>query len=323
MINFRRLTALLAIPRGDARHALVQTARWFKEHTTIDPSVDSFGNFTHIVEGEGAEDTLFTAHYDTVDNPTHIHEKDMVWFRSTKTLALDTESSKHRCLGADDGAGCEVLVRMIEMGIPGTYVWFANEEKGCRGSKGFLELHGAGSVLKFKRVISFDRAGTSSIITHQSWGRCCSELFAKELGAQLDLVPDDGGVYTDSATFMEVVPECTNISVGGNHSHNPSETLDVGYLGELVDKLATVNWSGLPTKRDPQEVEDMYDNWFAPDEGMLRQAIVTHPDLAMQYLIQDTDLAWDFLDEVSEREATGGHDRYDEYTGNFEEVDLW
>src|SRR5690606_19751001 len=110
-------------------------------------------------------------------------------------------------------------------------------------------------VADIKRCISFDRRGTSSVITHQGTGRCCSDEFADALSMALcnDVLlygPDDTGVFTDSANFVHLIPECTNISVGYDSEHGPRETQDMWHMIHLVRHLVTVDWSALPTVRD-------------------------------------------------------------------------
>jgi len=46
---------------------------------------------------------------------------------------------------------------------------------------------------------------------------------------------DDGGVYTDSAEFVDIIEECTNLSVGYFSEHTTSEKQDIDFL-ELLDK---------------------------------------------------------------------------------------
>ena len=45
---------------------------------------------------------------------------------------------------------------------------------------------------------------------------------------------DEGGVYTDSAEFTDIIPECTNISVGYYKEHTVNETQDIQYNFQLA-----------------------------------------------------------------------------------------
>jgi hypothetical protein len=146
---------------------------------------------------------------------------------------------------------------MIEKNVPGLYCFFIGEEVGCIGS-GFASTNP--EFKKYKRMISFDRRGTTSVITFQSSKRCCSETFAKSLSKDLNnyglkMSPDDTGVYTDSAEFTDVIPECTNISVGYYKEHTHDEHQDIKHLTTLCNAVVRVDWESLPTERDNKKVE--------------------------------------------------------------------
>jgi hypothetical protein len=51
-----------------------------------------------------------------------------------------------------------------------------------------------------------------------------------------------------SASFIDDIPECTNISVGYNFEH--TETQNITYLDRLAKASVNVDWSSLPTARD-------------------------------------------------------------------------
>src|SRR5690606_9250117 len=97
-----------------------------------------------------------------------------------------------------------------------------------------------------------------SVITEQMFGRCCSDEFAKAISNSLNscnlgfkFSPDPTGIYTDSAKFMSLVPECTNISVGYYSEHTNSEKQDLDFLKRLCKGVCLVDWENLPIKRDP------------------------------------------------------------------------
>ena len=130
------------------------------------------------------------------ENVTHIIEGNLI------------KTDGKTILGADDKAGMTILLWMIKHNVPGLYCFFIGEEVGCIGSKAASKDP---QFLKYDRMISFDRRGTTSVITHQSSKRCCSDKFAIELANQLnqsglELAPDDTGVYTDSAEFDHRLP---------------------------------------------------------------------------------------------------------------------
>jgi hypothetical protein len=57
------------------------------------------------------------------------------------------------------------------------------------------------------------------------------------------------GSYTDSYSFFNHIPECTNISVGYFNAHQDNEYLDYRFLEQLLSALLQINFNVLPTKR--------------------------------------------------------------------------
>lgn len=207
---------------------------------------DLYGNYFLKV---GESRTVFTSHFDTVSRAyspvVHVFEGNMVKTDGSTTL------------GADDKAGVTIMLWMIKNNIPGVYYFFMGEEVGCLGS-GKAAARAEDFSGKYDRMISFDRRGTDSVITHQSYSRCCSDRFAKSLATQLNsaqgafkYAPDDTGIYTDSAEFTGIIPECTNISVGYYKEHSHSESQDIEHLQRLANACLKVDWESLPTERTP------------------------------------------------------------------------
>ena len=212
---------------------------------------DKHGNYFYKI---GDSRTIFTSHLDTVSKE---------YVNVVKKVEGDIISTDGKTtLGADDKAGMTVMLWMIENKIPGLYYFFIGEEVGCIGS-GLVAKH-EDIKGKYDRVVSFDRRGTDSIITFQSSGRCCSDKFADALCQQLNKTgmtykKDTGGVYTDSAEFMDIVSECTNISVGYYREHTTSEHQDIKHLEKLAISCTKVDWESLPVERDPSKTE--YKSW--------------------------------------------------------------
>jgi hypothetical protein len=105
-----------------------------------------------------------------------------------------------------------------------------------------------------KRCVSFDRRDVCSVITSQLGRTCCSDQFGTALAKQynshgLNLSLDPGGIYTDSASFIDQIPECTNISVGYYSEHTGKERQNINYLERLAKASVKVNWDSLPTTR--------------------------------------------------------------------------
>ena len=235
------------------------TERFLKTYLPNGAKKDKYGNYFYII-GENPT-AMFTCHLDTVGtkriNVNHIFENNRI--------RTDGKS----ILGADDKAGMVVLLYMIEKMIPGLYYFFIGEEVGCVGS-GKLSLDWFDFEFNYiDKVISFDRRGKNSIITHQWLGRGCSDIFASELanrlnssGNGLNLELDDSGVFTDSAQFMDIIPECTNISVGYDYEHTTLEYQDIDFLRRLCKSVCAIDWETLPIERnsfDEEENDDDFD----------------------------------------------------------------
>lgn len=239
----------------DKLYYLLQKVRYFgtEESTFLELGFtkeqayyNELGEFRFGYVKVGESRTMFTSHLDTVENK-----------RSglTKRIFLDTRKNhlfaNNQVLGADDGAGVALLCHMIEQQVEGHYFFFAGEECGGIGSN-YLALNFdiLLPTLELSRAIAFDRKGTSDVVASQFCGQCCSKDFAlalcKQLGAKFKPA---AGSFTDTANLVEVIPECTNVSVGYYKEHSKQEYLDVSYLQELAKKVLTIDWEGLPTVR--------------------------------------------------------------------------
>jgi hypothetical protein len=156
---------------------------------------------------------------------------------------------------------------MLHAHVPGYYIFTQGEERGGIGAK-YLADHSPELLACFDRAIAFDRRGIDSVITHQGWGRCCSDEFAATLSGELCAdgvlmyLGDDTGVYTDTAEFTDIIPECTNISVGYDNEHSDRETLDIFHFTALAAAAIKIKWDALPVERDPTYIEPvMQGNW--------------------------------------------------------------
>ena len=221
------------------------------EYLSMDPArvwFDAADNLHVDARKTSTNRTLFVAHVDTVHRelgPNTIRKTKTKWYAEGAPL------------GADDGAGCAMLMHLIHSGVPAYYIFTQGEECGGIGAK-FLADNYPKLLSEFDRAIAFDRRGIDSVITHQGYGRCCSDMFAQMLADQLNAtsehmmyMPDNTGVYTDTAEFIDVIPECTNISVGYEHEHSQKEELDIFHFKYLSDAVVHVRWDELPTSRNP------------------------------------------------------------------------
>jgi len=210
--------------------------------------------------------TLFVAHVDTVHRTQGVNNIEK---SATRWRAAD----KGQCLGADDGAGVALLMHMIHHDVPGYYIFTQGEECGGIGAKYLADKHDK-LLAQFSRAIAFDRKDVCDVITYQGFSRCCSDAFADALASALnDTSPDqlmymscDGGVYTDTAEFTHVIPECTNISVGYDGAHGDKEYLDMVHCHHLSQAVIKIDWDGLPTTRDPSVEDSLYPCYTGHDD---------------------------------------------------------
>ena len=221
--------------------------------------IDGAGNLHIDNRTRPHHKTLFVAHVDTVhraDGANKIRKTKAMWYADGAPL------------GADDGAGVALLMHLIHANVAGYYIFTQGEEVGGVGAK-FLAKNNPELLKEFDRAIAFDRRGVDSVITHQGWGRCCSDEFADALSTALNdttdslmYLPDSTGVYTDTAEFVDDIPECTNISVGYYNEHGDRENLDIIHFAALAIAVAKLDWEALPTDRDPT-VPDYKDYGYA------------------------------------------------------------
>lgn len=175
-------------------------------------------------------------------------------------------------MGADDKSGVTVMLYMIAHNIPGLYYFFVGEERGGIGSGKLAAIFDTVPYLKsIKRCISFDRRSYHSVITEQLGRKCCSNEFGTALCKEFNksglvkLSLDPTGIYTDSASFIDDIPECTNISVGYMHEHTGDEYQNITFLENLCKASLSVNWESLPTVRKvgiDQEIVKKYRNFL-------------------------------------------------------------
>ena len=217
---------------------------------------DAFGN-RFIEVGEGST-TMFSCHTDTV------HQND-----SIQEVIVDPVKEHlftSGVLGADDGTGIWLMLKMIEHGVKGFYVFHREEEIGGNGSTYFAE-NNQDKLRTMLRCIAFDRKGYDSIITEQM-GVCCSDEFATQLAGKFNALyegflfrPDDTGLFTDSANYTHLIPECTNISVGYFNQHMPTEYQDTHFAARMLEAVLKLDWETLGVFKDVEEEYSYYNGY--------------------------------------------------------------
>jgi hypothetical protein len=271
---------------------------------------DDVGNLHVDYRLTTANRTLFTAHVDTVhhdDGPNKIRKTDSVWFADGSQL------------GADDGSGIALLMHMMTNEVRAYYLFTVGEECGGIGAK-HVAKNNAALLSQFDRAVAFDRRGTSDVITHQGYGRCASDDFAEALSDRLNAcgmlyMPCDSGVYTDTAEFTDVIPECTNISVGYAREHSTDEAQDILHYRALADAVISFSWDDLPVTRDPKAADPdelmsanawyyagKHDHKYDADDDYAWPTTSTydkHSDKEWARLIEDEDKMYEAIDALT------------------------
>ncbi|MFC6997725.1 zinc-binding metallopeptidase family protein [Rufibacter roseus] len=219
-----------------------------RQHLPEGIQQDEDGNY-FITVGESS--TLFTSHLDTCsfsrEKVNHVINGDIIATDGTTIL------------GGDNKAGVTILLYLISQGVPGTYYFFVGEEIGTVGSRAALRANRL-FFSQFKRAVAFDRRGEGSIITHQRGARCCSDQFAVALADEFGLhglgyEADPTGVFTDTAVFTDIIPECTNLSAGVWNEHRRGEYVNIKIVEQIAKAAAKVQWEDLPSARDPLRIQ--------------------------------------------------------------------
>lgn len=221
---------------------------------------DSVGNYYKIIGG-GKPTTMFTSHLDTADRKQSNTTLFSVMENGEEYIVTDGKT----ILGSDDKSGVTIMLYMMAHNIPGLYYFFIGEERGGIGSHALAKIYESVDYLKdINKCVSFDRRNYYSVITKQMGLSCCSDEFATAICNEynkngMDMSLDPTGVYTDSASFLDNIPECTNISIGYFNEHTGEEHQNMTFLKKLCETSIKVDWDSLPIKRKvvaDQEVVD-------------------------------------------------------------------
>lgn len=234
---------------------------------------DNFGNYYIIIKKSNGStsNTMFTCHLDTyyvygkygknnyVDEQqikiNHIEEDDFI------------KTDGETILGADDKAGMTIMLNMISENVPGLYYFFLGEEIGRLGSKyispKFNQFLKHFNIKNLNKCVSFDRKGYSFVTTTQTHKVGCSDEFADNLASKLNeygfwYKKDANGSRTDSHEFIDIIPECVNISVGYFNEHTTEEKQDIEFLELLSIVCTKIEWEKLIIKRKLKK-EDNFD----------------------------------------------------------------
>ena len=207
---------------------------------------------------------LWSSHIDTVHNPKGKVSQSVYCDSITNVLFIDEKTAD--CLGADCGSGVALMLSMIDDDVHGYYLFHRGEELGRIGSQAMAECH-SDFIESFTHAVAFDRRSTDSIITHQSGQRCCSEKFSSQLAELLsmDFKSDDTGSYTDTYSYIHLIDECTNISIGYDSEHTSRESQNINHLIALYESIKAVEWENISLVIDRDKTQDEYKSYLWAD----------------------------------------------------------
>lgn len=267
------LVAILRTRRAHGSTGDTNFRMWLLKHLEVSlkvkPKVSHEGCI--IVQTDPKSDTLFSCHVDTVHGPAECDGtlQDLAYDAAFGhiVLAKVEQGQTPGCLGADDGAGVYVCLKMIEAKVPGTYIFHTGEERGGIGSNA-LKAKESEFLDQFSRAIAFDRAvqreSSPEVIITQGGHPCASPAFGMMLASALNncgvvfsdpWVISHGGSFTDTKVYCGIIPECVNLGVFYAQQHSPREFLDVGGLEALVQAAIKIKWDSLKATRKPASPE--------------------------------------------------------------------
>ncbi len=266
------LVDILCWPRRHDSPAEQAFAEWLKNLPFVQKLERknlSLGSWAWEVPGAAKDKVAFSCHIDTVDDYGSCQDpkarKRLTFDPGMDIIGLDKSHKVGSCLGADDGTGVWLMLKMIQAKVPGTYVFHRGEECGGITAKGnakdFKEYFG-----KFKTIIAFDRANADDVIITQGGSVCASNGFGVALALALNEADAEkrfnykistNGVYTDTKDYRGVIGECINLSVGYASQHGTSEYQDWDHAKRMLHALIMIDWSGLAAKatREPYMAE--------------------------------------------------------------------
>lgn len=246
-MSFELYGAMLSYMRPDGSKAERKFIRRFLEPLGLER--DEFGNLYKRI---GTAPILWSCHTDTVHKRGG--KQNLQYGEQDGLFTSDAN-----CLGADCTTGVYLMHQMIKRGVEGLYIFHRAEEVGGQGSS-WIAKHNPGVLADIKFAIAFDRKGFTSVITHQFGDRCCSDDFANSLATQLGFgwKLDDAGTFTDTASYVDLVGECTNISVGYIGQHSARETQDWPFMLELLERLCSLDVTHLSAVRQPGETDPLF-----------------------------------------------------------------
>ncbi len=258
---------------------------------------DEFGNiFIEIPTRDGhLSRVLWSSHTDTVHRDGG---KQTVQYDPFTGICYKSDDNP---LGADDAAGVWVMLEMIRASVPGMYVFHRGEERGGLGSAFIADNTETDWCKDIVLAVALDRRGTTSVITHQTGSRGMHHDSAMAIqGALEGVMPgngwelDDTGVFTDTANYFELIPNCCNLSIGYEYEHTQHEMLDLSWLVRMRDAMVSVDWEHLAGSMSTSMLVASWDTYDTYDTHGAYDTYGVHEYRLVFDDIQD---AYDYINE--------------------------
>lgn len=249
--------------------------------------------------------TLWSSHTDTVHR-TQGFQNVVV---HNNILSLKDQKTSN-CLGADCTTGIFIMDQMIKAKVPGRYIFHRGEEIGGKGSS-YIADKTPELLTNIEHAVAFDRYGDNSVITHQ-FGRCCSDTFADEMVEQLPgFILDQEGIFTDTANYVDLIKECTNLSVGYDHHHTSREIQNLQTLEQMVDNMCNIDMDRIGSYRDYYDVDFPDFRWTPVFQNLEKNDYRSLLKLCKNYPGCAADLLEGLgVDSQSFKDYLGGVDEY-------------
>ena len=284
--------------------------RYIREFIAPYCEPDQFGNYW-VKIGDNPR-VMFSSHTDTVHRQGGMQKIEI----DSHTQTVYVSDPNSNCLGADDGTGNWIMLEMIRADIPGLYVFHRGEESGGQGSN-WIARHNVGFLAGIDHAIAFDRMGFDDVIDSQSSGKCCSPEFSEALAASLTgLMGTEWqphyGIFTDTANYNHLIPECTNLSVGYDAQHTKNESQSIEFAAMLRDACLELDWQSLPVARDVNDFDDgsyyygygrggsnVYDYYGRDNRGQSHNPGLARHAAMVKFIESNSDAVADYLIDMN------------------------
>ncbi|MGL5574466.1 MAG: hypothetical protein ACRDD8_16135 [Bacteroidales bacterium] len=214
----------------------------------------------NIVSARFFNEPMFVAHLDTVSDLDMV--KPIFFDRMRNVIYRD-----NGILGADDIAGCAILLNNIE---DINFGFFRDEEIGGLGSDEMTRDRDFLDMLEHYEVncfIELDRMGNSDIIGYSNF--YCEKDLEEAINSVLTGYKPERGVWTDIDNLKEILPG-VNLSVGYYNQHRHTEYLCIDEFLNINSKIPDLKsqLAGLTFKSAPEDPwKEYYKNYSKTNGG--------------------------------------------------------